>query len=1659
MNKTKKIKKITYAMLILTIAFISLSLFSSLFIKKDVTKINAAEPEADIQELYIGNPDPNGKVFDKEALQALYRALGSNSGTLSGLNSRAIAQNITVGTQVYGTTYESDPIVVTLGGQKWYAMFLTTNDNSSNSNRITGDNHIILTLWLAYTDEKVQWNKVADWSASSSYNYPSNMYGTSYIRSLLVGSDYLSENDYTFSKLTEGEQQEKWKVYTEENQANSLSNYLVAPSDVAYQTTSSINGVNFAGLGSGNCFYYPNELAINNYGGQNNGWGYKADGSSGPNLGDNTRNFDMYAVAQNDHYLDWSNDKIWIPSMIEAGVADYYTARKIWQSSRTQLTMNDTTNNDSEDDAYQITWYRTGDQAIVTTMHAVNGAGNWMYVDGQESTGQPGFATKTGYLRPALHLDLTAADAASATVIDAPEEIDATTAHITKVYDGKSSEIDIEQTKNYPDIIEATLGSDNPAGSSFENATNKFISGKDVGTYTLELGIKSDAQTDYIWSDGKTSPTAKLTYTIEIKKREVDVSVQGSGEYGSEHRPEVIFSNASAEDDLNDTVTNELVEGTYTLSWSEIDSLTNSTVIGNYKAQVTLNSDVAKNFEIKNNNNDNYEVTPLYLPVPTVNELTYNGVLQTGIISDFASKELNSIGVDSWEDLCTITNDGGEKAATGYQVIMTLKNPYVNNVQWDTRSGTGSTSGDSGETLTILYNIVRRHITINVTGESQYTGESIVPQLDTNITFADVDGQQEWRASQSVVELIKANHVISYRNKNAVAVSSLLNAGEYQVIISLTGECADNFIVDRDGIDYDGIFKITQADNKWNQRYSRTPLDGRSDGGWERKHSATITEEVLPTCDFGSPKIEYFKVEETDIPFVGLFSTSTEEGHYKVVITVAETENYKGLNDVYEFDIVEPIHQYNHTDGVASSTRDGKHIETCTVPGCDQTEEFDCTYEEWAYSGQSHWTQCHECDYYQVTSDHDWIVDPEYNETMGYSWGATDPENHTKVATLHLVCKTCGEKGHEIKTERQITVNGIESPATCTSQQTYTYTATINITVTTNSLDDDGGIQTKSEQTPYTNTVTENGDPALGHNWIIDPEYQATNGFTWEEDKPTIHFSCSRCPEKYSYDEEKDPSFVSTPSHVEATCDENEYTEYSVSIEKDSLIKKYDNDAFDESVLEELSSSNKVEVPNTYLGHKWVPNELYPGGWNFTDMGDGSLRATLNYICADKKCSATCEIEVSDVTKNTQRESCLLYGYTEYSVEGFDLAEYVLGEIRKGNPSFTDHDAFFNENGYDPDAEDVHKNVIVDFNEGHVDHQEKLTASKQIIDNPASGHSYSIDTNYGNGTGWTWDDNGGTIHLLCGRPGCSVEHTILIPFSKMTKDDFEQTCDTGSYTKYTIEFTKEFEKTKEDKQTYLNGIDELIEAGVIPASRKDEYTNVVDSFENVYLVEQKSATYETEQQDNALGHKWELDTAKGNKLQLFGKAEQDFDSSFGDKYKGWSFKEISDGVFQVTVYLKCTKMVKDDGEGTVHYVELTGIAVSRPVAGSCTTPGNDMLYSITLQADDNSTYSNEYTLEGTEGEVSGHRWKVDDTYNEELEGVGTFEKGYLWIPNNDTYLETDLSYIKSYTLYIRLVCAAETEDASAVIIKVEVTGKVTPANCLENYKVSYNKHK
>ena len=253
-----------------------------------------------VSELY------NGSSVNQSALSDLLSAL--NSGNGGDYNALKAAVNARGGAMDYTQIKANNggkTLTVTLGGRQWFVPYVS-KDKTGN---------LIATLWLSGgSDSAPYFDKWASANSSGSIevvgnspriSYPANMYGTSYLRSFLVGSPFAAATGGTtdtdaaygdYTKITgdgqlslnySGAQSGVWKTFLD----SGVTDYLVKPKNVGWQEDEAYCIVH----GSGTILCPNEELGIPAAGVHVGGMNYS----------------DRYG------YYDWGEDYIWIPSLYE----------------------------------------------------------------------------------------------------------------------------------------------------------------------------------------------------------------------------------------------------------------------------------------------------------------------------------------------------------------------------------------------------------------------------------------------------------------------------------------------------------------------------------------------------------------------------------------------------------------------------------------------------------------------------------------------------------------------------------------------------------------------------------------------------------------------------------------------------------------------------------------------------------------------------------------------------------------------------------------------------------------------------------------------------------------------------------------------------------------------------------------------------------------------------------------------------------------------------------------------------------------------------------------------------------------------------------------------------------------------------------------------
>lgn len=270
---------------------------------------------------------------------------------------------------------------IIMGGIEWSIVYVSKADYTANGTE-TGD--IIVTLYMADVNRELMSTYSSGIVSNSTGDaYPTNMYGASYIRSTLVGSNYLTTVGATTLDGI-GEINNAWKPFSDNGLSSGTKgafyDYLATPANMSWQEYISAKG--------NTCLQY--KLS-------NECWGdlsseTKADGWYANDMNYSIKTGDSLTV-----YNSWKDDRIWIPARAELGDSSANNGNGLWKTDYVHRKNTGTASSSSP--FYDIAWYRStgvyGGKEVGIMVSAGTGAGKNV--------------ENSCAVRPALHLNLKAA--------------------------------------------------------------------------------------------------------------------------------------------------------------------------------------------------------------------------------------------------------------------------------------------------------------------------------------------------------------------------------------------------------------------------------------------------------------------------------------------------------------------------------------------------------------------------------------------------------------------------------------------------------------------------------------------------------------------------------------------------------------------------------------------------------------------------------------------------------------------------------------------------------------------------------------------------------------------------------------------------------------------------------------------------------------------------------------------------------------------------------------------------------------------------------------------------------------------------------------------------------------------------------------------------
>ena len=567
-----------------------------------ITSSNITTQSTNLGEMLLNGYENDltgkGYVFDKEIFWELISQISNGTVTdQSGLS--------TLGTRTSADfrSYNGDKdVVVTIDGKKWIATYLSKNSSGEP----------ILTLWLANSEITARWHNQ---SANSNGNYPNNMYGTSEMRAVTLNNGGGYAETYNATSLTPVAQNasSEWAIYTMPSINGSLTSFIEVPENMSWQHSQSA-------LTSS-----PNQL-------------YKYNNNNDAlDLGGNGR---TVSYLDKTGYKNWSNDKLWLPSIAEVGVSG---EEGIWKASN--LTRAQGTNH---------TWLRSASylnylSAYVSTMQG-------------DSTGGSDLSLSEYSIRPAFHLNLVKTEEYTATALKS-------TTQINGIYNGEQQ--DYFNADGASSWYDATLFAADKANVKVEYFTSSggaLSTPKPIeqGTYKVRLTIQSD---EYVWANGKMSQEIEFT----IKQKVLNVNFDPSTT-----PPKAVPTNLCSRD-----VGKEILRIRYTANGYDAFEPPTSTDI--YVATVEIDTSVSNNYILSRTYNVQYLGKPTILDtgVPT-----YNGTEQQYYIQFVNETDIGEIDItvpDEFKDIVKYA-DGEIRVTNADKYWLNLNISKTDGtVMWSTR--------------------------------------------------------------------------------------------------------------------------------------------------------------------------------------------------------------------------------------------------------------------------------------------------------------------------------------------------------------------------------------------------------------------------------------------------------------------------------------------------------------------------------------------------------------------------------------------------------------------------------------------------------------------------------------------------------------------------------------------------------------------------------------------------------------------------------------------------------------------------------------------------------------------------------------------------------------------------------------------------------------
>ncbi|MDE6471813.1 MAG: hypothetical protein K2L52_02170 [Clostridia bacterium] len=266
---------------------------------------NVGSQSTNLGELMLAGYDTTGtgKIFDAEVFWPLVSLVtGLSNPTANSLQSWNTVRTASQFRSANSANSSRD-LSVTINGLSWTPTYLSYNNK----------NEPILTFWLSTNTISDKWNSAYQNSIGA---YPSNMYGTSWMRASVLNNGGSYAATYNATSLTAVSQSTSsaWKNYTMDKTTavggTSIKEFLEVPDNMSWQHSQS------AKTSAAQAYDFNNDSL-------DSGGSYDA-----------AHNYYTNATVNKTGYQAWKNDTLWLPSVAEVGCTAGETG--LWKTSANQ---------------------------------------------------------------------------------------------------------------------------------------------------------------------------------------------------------------------------------------------------------------------------------------------------------------------------------------------------------------------------------------------------------------------------------------------------------------------------------------------------------------------------------------------------------------------------------------------------------------------------------------------------------------------------------------------------------------------------------------------------------------------------------------------------------------------------------------------------------------------------------------------------------------------------------------------------------------------------------------------------------------------------------------------------------------------------------------------------------------------------------------------------------------------------------------------------------------------------------------------------------------------------------------------------------------------------------------------------------------------------